>query len=163
DDAVGFTIERNSGATDGLVARVELKHRVGNDAHNLDGVGIDELEDASPAAGFGRLIQLLDDRGDRLQFVLRAADDETVAGGQRGFEPDDPRLLLAAAPTWWVELANDAFDAGNLLLRTADHDPIVLGFCDERGRSAQRFGRATELLGVKLLHERRELRGRAAA
>ena len=78
DDAVRFAVERNSDTADGLIAVVELEHRVRDHANNLGRVRTDELEDARAARSFGRLIELLDHAGHGFQFVLRPADDEAI-------------------------------------------------------------------------------------
>ena len=83
NDAVGLAVEGDGHAANGLVARIELQHGVRDDTHDLRGVGVHELEDPRAAAGLGRLVKLLNDRGDDAQLILRPGDHEAVARGVR--------------------------------------------------------------------------------
>ena len=94
-DAVRLRVRRDGDAADGLVAGVEAHHRVRDDAHDLDGRGVVELEDSRAARALGGLVELLDDGAHGEQLIARAAEDEAVRGSV-GDNLDRRRILRPA-------------------------------------------------------------------
>ena len=183
DERVGFLVGGDGDALDGLAARVEAHHRVGDDGSHHRRLGQVELEDAGAGRLLRGVVEAVDEGDDLLDLGVAASDDEAVGQGvghdlgrgdvigaalvlhQLGEEVADHRRHgrgIGGLELDDAQLARAGFPAGVELL---DHLPRGLdcgAFAGDHEAVAAGVEQHADLLGLRveaLLDQAGDLRG----